>query len=270
MVKIISSTKTTLHQLESPVHQQSKRDYLGMSVLGHECTRYLWFHFRWAFTEEFTDRQRRLFNRGHREEPAIIESLERIGIKVHSEQKEFIAGFGHIRGHCDGICENVPEAPKTPHLLEMKTMNDRNFKEMCKKGVKASKPVYFGQCQVGMRGYKLSRTLFVAVNKNDDAYYVERLREDKEIGDMLISRGTGVILSEVPAPKLYKPTWILSKWCGARDICHYDKPMDVNCRTCQYAEPAQEAKWNCTKHGIELGHEDQELGCENHSYVEIV
>lgn len=267
MVKIISSKPSTLELLEAPVHPQFKRDYLGMSVLGHECTRYLWLAFRWTFTETITDRQRRLFGRGHREEPAIIENLERIGVEISGQQEEFTDGFGHIKGHCDGFADNVPEAPKTRHLLELKTMNESNFKDVCKKGVRESKPGYFGQCQVGMKGFKLKRTLFIAVNKNDDSYYVERIREDKEISDMLMERGKNVVLSELPAPRLFKSTWYLCKWCGARDVCHFDKTLDRNCRTCVHIEPAIEGKWNCTLLDCPLSSESQRLGCDQYTSI---
>ena len=133
MVKLGVFRKTTLSLLEEAEYQEEHRPYLGMSELGHPCNTYLWLRFRWAFTEKIPARMHRLFNRGHREEIEIIHDLERIGYTIISTQKEFVAGFGHIKGHCDGEVLGVIEAPKTVHILELKTMNDKYFKEILKK-----------------------------------------------------------------------------------------------------------------------------------------
>lgn len=267
MVKIITSQPTTLEKIESPTYQQEKRSYLGMSQIGHECSRYLWYHFRWAYQAEFPARMIRLFNRGHREEPEVIKELEKIGITCHSMQAEFVAGWGHIKGHCDGMCDGVIEAPKTTHLLEIKTMSDKYFKEMVKKGCKAAKPIYYGQCQVGMHGYSLKRALFIAVNKNDDSWYIERIRYNKDEAKELIAKGEGIILSDVPPIKVYKPTWYLCKFCDARFVCHYNSAFDVTCRTCKHVSIEKFGKWVCGDTGLELDEDAQKAACELYSPV---
>ena len=45
---------------------EAPRRYLGASVAGHECDRYLWLHFRGLFRERFEGRMYRLFERGRR------------------------------------------------------------------------------------------------------------------------------------------------------------------------------------------------------------
>lgn len=73
------------------------RNHLGASLIGHDCKRYLWYIFRWAFRETYKDeashaRMQRLFNRGHREEARFIEWLEGIGAEVYYENR---AGLGY-------------------------------------------------------------------------------------------------------------------------------------------------------------------------------
>ena len=53
--------KTFTDQGEDP-----PREYLGGSLIGHECDRYIWYTYRWAYREEHTGRMRMLFETGHR------------------------------------------------------------------------------------------------------------------------------------------------------------------------------------------------------------
>ena len=113
------------------------RPYLGLSGIGDPCSRKLWYGFRMVAKQKLTPRQHRLLNRGHREEPVIIVDLEAAGIKIKNttdDQAEVTTGYGHIKGHSDGIADNVPDASKTTHLLEFKTANDKNFKKIKKGG----------------------------------------------------------------------------------------------------------------------------------------
>jgi hypothetical protein len=255
--------------LEEGMIDVEPRTYIGMSSIGHECMRYLWFNFRWAFSSRITKRQARLFSRGHREEEVIIQELEKIGIKCHSFQEEFVLGWGHIKGHCDGMCDNVPEAPKTTHLLEIKTMNDAAFKDIWKRGLEVSKPIYYAQCIIGMYGYGLSRALFISTNKNDDAYYVTRVREDKRRAKDLIRRAESIILSEEPPAKIFKPTWYACKYCDANAICHYGGALNFNCRTCINSSPGKEGKWYC-KETTEIDTKKQKEGCSDYSPIVFV
>ena len=56
-------------QIESGEIEQTNRVYLGMSQMGHSCSRYLWYYFRWATVQKHTPRKLRIFSRGNHEEP---------------------------------------------------------------------------------------------------------------------------------------------------------------------------------------------------------
>ena len=260
---------STLSLLEDGHVEQDLRPYLGMSSIGHSCDRFLWYSFRWFFRDTVSFRMLRLFGRGHREEPVIIEQLEKIGIKVHSDQLECEAAFGHCKGHNDGMCDNVPEAPKTTHLLEIKTMSDKYFKEMQKKGVKLCKPIYYAQMQAYMRKFKLKRALFIAVNKNDDSLYVERVRLDIEFADALFVKAEGIVLSETPPIKIFQSTWYECKFCSANKQCHFGADPLVTCRSCKNSEPALEGKWTCNKFDTNIPVEVQRTGCEHYKVMSL-
>ncbi len=69
-------------------YDDGHRTHLGASLIGHECSRYLWGIFRWLKHEETDGRKQRLFNRGHREEARFIEWLEGIGCQVYFEDRD--------------------------------------------------------------------------------------------------------------------------------------------------------------------------------------
>ena len=263
--------KTTLAMVNSRKVPTKPRTYLGMSAIGHPCSRYLWYSFRWCYkADTIPARLARLFDRGHREEPCIVKELEHIGIKCHSDQAECESAWGHVKGHCDGMADNVPEAPKTTHLLEFKTMNDKAFKDINKKGLKESKPIYYAQVQLYMRKLKLTRALFISVNKNDDNWYVERVELDKGYADTMLSKAKDIVLATHPPIAPYKPTWYLCKWCDACDICHHNVPFEVSCRSCKYSEPALEGAWTCNYHEDDpenLTVKIQRIGCADYETI---
>lgn len=69
-------------------YDDGPRKHLGASLIGHDCSRYLWYVFRWCLHERHSGRQQRLFNRGHKEEARFIEWLEGIGAQVWAEDYE--------------------------------------------------------------------------------------------------------------------------------------------------------------------------------------
>lgn len=264
MADLTNLGNTTLSIIDNRSWQPEIRPYLGGSQLGHTCIRYLWYSFRWAYASRITNRMHRLFNRGHREEEIFIENLQYAGVHVYAEQMEVTFAYGHGKGHIDCLCTNVREAHKAVHLGEFKTMSDKYFKQLVKEGVKKAKPEYYAQCQTYM--HKLSgvdRTLFMAVNKNDDAYHFERIKYDKEYAEMLMKKAKSVILSDAPPNRIKDdPTWYICKFCDAADICHHGADINQNCRTCAFVGIEQDGYWSCGQHGIWLATDQQKLGCD--------
>jgi CRISPR/Cas system-associated exonuclease Cas4 (RecB family) len=243
------------------------RPYLGISGIGDPCMRKMWYGFRMCSERKFSPRQKRLFMRGHYEEPIIQKDLKKAGIICHvnqDNQPEVVCGNGHIKGHVDDVLTNVPDAPKTPHLGEYKTHNDKSFKDMKKKGLIKSKPTHYAQMVCYMYLMKLKRGLYVAVNKNDDSRYYERISENIKFAKELIKKGIDVISTEVPPPKIGNSTWYECKWCDYYMICHFGDTPLKNCRTCSFGDIHDEGIWKCAKYKIELAFQQQQLGCTKH------
>lgn len=222
------------------------RPYLGMSQLGHSCDRFLFYYFNWCFKDKTTKRMLELWKRGHREEDAIIERLEKIGIFVYGRQIEHSHADGTILGHNDGLCIGVKEAPKTVHIAEFKTIKDSEFKKLKKLGcVEKWKPSYHIQQQIYMYKAGLKRAFFYGVNKNDDDIWVERTKIDPSIGKNALKRGERIISLFSPPPRPFPSTWWECKYCSAYQICHLDGKFDKNCRTCKYVLKGAKGEWFC-------------------------
>jgi hypothetical protein len=97
------------------------RERLGLSQVGHECPRYLWYKHQGRREACPGGRILRLFYCGNTVEDIVITDLKKAGFKVKHQQMEINLNHKDIvlYGHIDGIIEPVPGAEATPHLLEI-------------------------------------------------------------------------------------------------------------------------------------------------------
>ena len=243
------------------------RPHMGVSLLGHHCDRWLWINFRWAVVEDFDGRILRLFRRGHSEEDTIIKDLRSIGVDIRSSQRRVDFG-NHVSGSLDGVIESgVPEAPKARHVAEFKTHSKKSFDDMVKNGVEKSKPMHFIQMQVYMHGTDINRALYLAVCKDDDRIYTERVKYDKKVADDAIIRGKRIAMSDrMPEPCSADPSWYQCKFCPAHSFCHKAEPTKrVNCRTCAHSTAMPDSTFRCERHDADAIPEDfQHEGCVDH------
>ena len=255
---------------------RTQRTYLGMSTMGNECDRALWYSFHWAHAPENLDgRKLRLFQTGHREEDRMLDDLELAGVHVErvdpatGKQWALSALGGHFRGHMDGQAEGILEAPKTRHVLEFKTHNEKSFKALVKDGVQKSKPGHYAQMQLYMHYAGISRAFYMAVNKNTDEIHTERIEYDHEAAARLEARARSIIDSAEPPARLHddptaKMAWVCN-YCAAFQQCHGGQFSPRNCRTCLFSTPV-DGGWHCERHG-QIDTETQRHGCSLHLYI---
>ena len=236
------------------VAAEKARDYLGWSALGDECERALWYGFRWAGAKQIDGRLARLFDTGHREEARLLDELRALGYEVwdrdeRGQQFGVSSVNGHLRGHADAVVRGLPEAPKTPHLVDVKTIKAKKFDELLKKGMRAMYPKYIAQ-GLGYCGHmKLDRAAFIFVCKDDDRIHVERFEFDQAEFDKLEAKARRIIFAASPPMRLSDdPAWFACKFCDFHAVCHGDAMPAVNCRTCAHATPVeQEGAWICER-----------------------
>lgn len=255
---------------------EKPRSHLGASVIGSECTRALWYSFRWVTSIKHPGRLLRLFNRGHLEEPRFIADLKRIGVEVLERDPETGKQFnysdlgGHFAGSGDGLAMGVPGAEKTPHILEFKTSAIKPFDELVKKGVKEAKPLHWHQMQIYMHWQGFTRALYMVVNKNDERLHVERVTYERDAALALIEKARRVIEAQEPPARISEnPGFYSCKWCDHYEPCHQQRAAQMNCRTCisSTAVTTGEGGWHCDHHGTSIPDHIQRAGCADHRFI---
>jgi hypothetical protein len=220
----------------------------------------------------------RLLSTGDHEELRFIEDLRAIECTVHDvdpdtgNQFEISDFGGHFSGHLDGCAIGIPEAPKTWHVTEYKTHNAKSFAKLVKEGVKKAKPQHYAQMQVYMHKTGMTRSIYLAVNKDTDELYSERVRYDAEEAKLLMDRAERVITATVPPERIaQRADWYECSWCDARDVCWGSETSSlpiaaISCRQCCHATPTMDgnARWVCEKHKRGLSETDQVKACEDH------
>ena len=281
MVKINKPKRTVATAIFARHEKEAedwRRRHLGASIIGEECMRALWYTFRWASPPDFGGRMLRLFERGHREEEWIVEELRKAGFKVHNveasnDQYRFEAFGGHFGGSIDGVILGVPEAKKTWHLLEVKSINAKGFAVLQRDGVRKAQPKHFDQMQTYMREMELTRALYISVCKNDDHIYVERINYDPKAAQAIMNKAETVIGAKEPLGRISEdPSWFKCKFCSSRPHCHLEQPelLERNCRTCLSSTPLEDGKWACDLHKKTLDDEDQREGCVQHLFIPAI
>lgn len=253
---------------------QEHRPHMGASLIGHDCGRYIWLTWRWALKPEFQGRMLRLFGVGQAAEARFFEELRGAGVTVwdvdpeSGDQWRVHACDGHFSGSLDAVAKGLPEAPKTPAVVECKTHNDKSFKALMSKGVKGAKPQHYDQMTVYMGLMELDRALYMAENKNDSAVYTEWVHFDKARFDQLIDRAQRLI--NMPSPPFRMSTdadFFECKYCSMWKHCHGGMAAEANCRTCCHSSPVENAAWHCKPHNKLLSYEDQTKGCNIHLMI---
>lgn len=288
------------------VENSEFRSHLGASQIGKDCSRELWYNFRWASArddrEEFhkgfahdtlapdggcdrcarvKTRMMRLLNRGHLEEARFIALLKMIGCTIYTQDSsgvQFKVSFhgGHFGGSVDSVAIGIPDVPiGEPCEVEMKTHNDTSFSKLLTAGLREGKPEHFDQMTIYMGGYSLRYGLYLAVNKDNDDLYGEIIEFVPERFAQLVDRAELIIAATLPPKRISKnPSWYVCKFCSSNGICHGAigaAPLR-NCRTCKHSRIVDQG-WACAYSLIgadprrPLSKEEQLKGCENYSVL---
>lgn len=245
------------------------RPHLGASLIGHSCDRWLWFSFRWLCREDFDGRILRLFERGQKEESWIIGDLRRSGLKISeiepTTRKQYSFSDGHFGGSLDGIITGGM-SPDKPHILEIKTHSLKSFNDLEKDGVEKSKPLHWAQMQIYMGKTSIDRALYVAICKDDERIYTERVRFNREAFEVLCDRAQRIIASDrMPEPLSADATWYECKFCAAHPVCHKGEiAKETHCRSCSNVTFNRNGEVYCEHWESSVPFDAQLNGCDAH------
>lgn len=264
-------------QYEKRGNAENARPYLGASIIGKECSRALWYGFRWASPTTFDGRMYRLFQTGHLAEQRFVADLRSIGATVWEHdpatgrQFSYSDVCGHMRGNLDAVAKHIPTGGARSHLVEMKTHSAKSFAALKKDGVKKAKPEHWIQMNTYAGWAGLDRMLYIAVSKDTDELYTERLEFDKVEFEKTRAKADRIIFAATPPARISDdPKFYLCNWCDHSDVCHGHRVPQVSCRTCVHStperEPETEGRWSCAKAGPDssIPVEHQRTGCAQH------
>lgn len=275
----IESIKTTCDAIQCAIasHIESTqengfRSHLGWSVIGHKCSRYLWYHFRWFKAEKYDARMLELFALGKREEMRIRELMQAAGaVFIDKDQNQItVSGIdGHFGGSCDGIFIWPELGIDEPMMLECKTSKTgTSFTELQKNTLQIAKPQHFTQISGYCTELKIVYCLYVCLNKNNNELYFEIVKASNAIAEEMKSKAFNIITS-ITAPRKIssKPNFYVCNMCPYQGICHYDEQVKPNCRNCANASPVAEGKWFCSKWSSEIPKQNLVDGCSEHTLI---
>lgn len=247
---------------------------LGPSQAGRPCDREIWYSFRECLPPSFPGRMLRLFDTGAREEARFIADLRNAGLEVYDKDpgsgRQFrISLSAHVGGNMDGVGLGFDEAPKKWHVLEFKTHSEKSFAELKKKRIKEAKPEHWTQCQLYMLAMnreipgQFDRAVYLAVNKNTDELYAERIRLDHMAAEKIEARCFSIVDSPRPTARLgYDRSDFRCRFCNFSALCWGEIPAVRGCRNCIHATPGARG-WIC-EDGKEWGSGEP---CPRHRYI---
>lgn len=220
--------------LEKEARKEKPRDYLGASAVGDECSRRQWYKLQ-GHAEDFPAATIRRFQDGHDTEAKIIKWLRLLdGIELYAEDDGQQYGFadldGRFRGHYDGVVRGIPQSPKTWHILEIKTANEKKFKELKKllrdgdekKALQEWSPRYYAQAMLYCWYEKLDRHLTIVATPGGRDLVTVRTAANATFAKSLRDKAKRLLGATEPPERIGGPDWWQCKYCSFKDMCHND------------------------------------------------
>jgi hypothetical protein len=218
--------------------KEESRNYLGASVVGHDCERHVQFHLLAARGEVSRPtpepRILRIFDRGNVYEDKCRALLSQAGFVFEPgkltwpDMVEEQAGFeefdGRFKGHIDGQINRGPDTTMVyPLLWEHKCLGNKGFTKLEKDKLKEYSNTYFGQCQIYMHYMKLGNCLFSATNADTMEIYHELIPYDEDYANGLLGRVAHVLMVTDAGEMVPRCTQdrnlFTCKWCDFAGEC---------------------------------------------------
>lgn len=239
--------------------KNDKRKYLGMSLIGDDCLRKIWYSFR-AYDQNSSTkawnpndpegRKFAIFKMGDKVEELVIDTLRSAGYEIQGQQDSFqdmdsSAGF-LFRGHCDGIL--IDDLGQKKFILEIKSANKNRFEKFQKTGVKKNSPTYFAQVQLYMHYSRISESIFVILNKDDCSLYTERIHYQSIEALELIQKAKKILTANEPPKRITEKESVHCTFCDFKYTCFgagFDVQERQDCRTCKHFKVHSDLKLTC-------------------------
>lgn len=209
------------------------RDYLGASSMGNECNRALYYLVNKYPKSGKPAHVTCAAEDGYRCEDIMAERLrlvEGIELWTHDEngdQYGFSDNGGKFQGHIDGVIRGILEAPKTPHIWEHKSKEEKYFNKLVKLVEENEKRAlekwdwdYYVQAQIYMRKIDLTRHFLTVTTPGSRKMTSCRTDLNPAMADMFIARAGRIIeMKEVPPRQFKDKNFYKCKMCDFSEGC---------------------------------------------------
>jgi len=181
---------------------QPPRRYVSTSGLGRECLRQIQYDYLAVPKDkgrEFEPKTLRIFEAGHRSEDIVAAWLRAAGFDLRTERSDgrqfgFSALDGRFRGHIDGCLIAGPVAMEFPALWENKALGAAPWKEVVKKGVVLTRPLYAAQIALYQAYLDLPNpALFTALNRDTFELHCELVPFDAALAQRASDRAVQIV-----------------------------------------------------------------------------
>lgn len=221
----LAAVNASLEKEQSPYASKN----IGFGEIGHECSRYLWYKINSEIPETFEAGTLRIFRNGHADETAMaadLRKVEEVVLYTHdpnrdNKQYKFDALNGRLTGRLDGVIVGLAQAPKTPHVWEHKSTNEKKFNELLKKkSLKDWDLKYYAQAQMNMLYSELDRHYMTVSTPGLRQVTSIRTELDKEYAKALTLKAKRIIEAKEPPERIGGPDWYACKFCRFYGECH--------------------------------------------------
>lgn len=232
MVEVPEILDPTLDAINAAIEAEQKpytSKNIGFGEIGHECSRYLWYKINTDIPEIFESGTLRIFRNGHKDEATMAEDLRKVqGITLFTndakrENKQYKFDFldGRLTGRLDGVIVGLLQSPKTPHVWEHKSVNEKKFKEIQKIGtIKVWDEKYNAQAHLVMFGAELERHYLTVSTPGLRTITSVRTELNKNYAEGLIQKAERIINAKTPPEKIGGPDYFMCKFCRFYNTCH--------------------------------------------------
>lgn len=211
------------------------RDYLGASLIGHVCTRYIWYDIKHYPKQQSKAEWLWAAEDGHRIEDVVADRLRSVpGIELwthdtNGNQYRFKALGGKLSGAPDGIIRGLRQAPKAVHIWESKCVNHKKYADFQRKKLEYGEknalekwnPQYYAQAQINMHFFHIDRhytTVSLAGGRDIDSCRTEYV---PEVASQLIDKAERILSVTIEPPRMSDDSeYFQCKMCDRRNLCH--------------------------------------------------
>ena len=299
MVQVPKQHNQTLRAMDQAIIQQNKlrrpSNSLGMSSIGKECWRELFYSFRNAAPGDSNIIGIKAAEDGDIQEEVYIKRLQLLPYITlitedpdiekdpnSTEKNQILVStlLGHLKGYLDGMIIGILEAPKTWHVWEMKCKKEvgaGGFNKLTKlinelgekNALKEWNIEYYAQAQMYMHLAPATRHYMTVCTPGGRKDTSLRTEYNKKYAESLIDKAKAIIFDQwsLPAKITDNPESQLCVYCNYQQLCHHGVIPLPHCKTCRYSKPVKDQQWECTFHEKIIKRENLLLcNCNHHIY----